>query len=200
MPILANASLPMLELDIDRYEHILNTQTCMYRGGAYHEDTYYKFVEISDTEINGLEDCRVLLAYADSTNGGIVYSCYFRQAKTSKFGQRVVQVEVRCTVPGLAREIMREYFMRHYDTLRTDISNTPSGRRMWEKFVLDAGQHYYLADVSIDLRKPYGASNQDANQPEIYQNLRPYNADEMIWHDNRQDAVVVVYATNEKLL
>lgn len=198
MPILANAVLEQIGNDVDRYEDILNSQTCAYRGSITYDGVIYTAVEISDTEINGLDDCRLLLLY--SQQDGIVYSCYFKHVTTETFGHRVVQVEVRCTVPGLARAAMSEYFMLHYDSLRTDISNTPAGRKMWERFIRQDGFNFYLADITIDLRTENGAHNQDAYRPEIYQNLRHYNADEQIWHDNRKGDVIVVYATNEKLL
>lgn len=198
MPILADSILEPIGYDIDRYNNILDSQTCAYRGGITLGGVFYTAVEICDTEINGLENCRLLLLY--SIDEGIVYSCYFKHVMTKTFGHRVVQVEVRCTVPGLARAAMSEYFMRHYDSLRTDISNTPAGRKMWERFISQDGFNFYLSDLTIDLRNEQGAHNQDAYQPEIYQNLRHYNADEQIWHDNRKGDVIVVYATNEKLL
>lgn len=200
MPILANAELPLLEQDIERYNYILNTQTCAYTGGIVHEGIEYKTVEISDTEINGLEDCRVLVMYSTPGDGEIVYSCYFRRAVIPVLGRRVVQIEVRCNIPGLARAAMSQYFLKRYNAVRTDISNTPSGMRMWKRFIKQGKHNFYLADVSIDMRGPHGEHNQNANLPEIYQNLRNYNAGEKIWHDNRKGDVVVVYATKGKLL
>jgi hypothetical protein len=198
MPILANALIAPLEDDIDRYAQIIGDDS-INCGVMEHDGITYEMREFQDTEITGLEDCRVRTLNVYGTDE-IVYSCYFKSVRSPTFGQRVVQVEVRTQVPGLARAVMRNQILQRGRCLRSDISNTPAGRKMWERFIQQGDFNFYLADLSIDLRKPYGAHNQDANQIEIFQNLRPYDAKEKVWHDNRQGDVIVVYATTERLL
>lgn len=197
MPILANTIIATLEDDADRYTDMLIASTVsdvLEHDGA----VYDVYSSLSDKEIPGLEDCS-LMVLTDSDNT-IVYSCYYKLVGTRVFGKRIVQVEVRCSVPGLARAVMERLVQKGL-TLRTDISNTPAGRKMWERFIQQSGFNFYLAELTIDLRAPQGFINQDANQPEIYKNLRRLSPDEEVWHPNRKSGyVTVVYATKEKLL
>lgn len=197
MPILANTIIATLEEDADRYTDMLIESTVsdvLEHDGA----VYDVYANLSDKEIPGLEDC-ALMVLTDSDNA-IVYSCYYKLIGTQVFGKRIVQVEVRCSVPGLARVVMERLVQKGL-TVRTDISNTPAGRKMWERFIQQSGFNFYLAELTIDLRAPQGFINQDANQPEIYKNLRHLSPDEEIWHPNRKSGyVTVVYATKEKLL
>lgn len=196
MPILANALIAKLDDDVARYQQIIETDS-MNCGTLVHDGVTYNIREFQDTEIAGLEDCRVRTL---SVRDEIVYSCYFKFVRSMMFGTRVVQVEVRTQVPGLARAVMRNQILERGWCMRSDISNTPAGRKMWERFIQQGEFNFYLADLSIDLRTPDGALNQDANQLEIIHSLRPYDANEKVWHDNRQGDVIVIYATTERLL
>ena len=192
MPILANTVIATLEDDADRYADML-VNARVYSVVKFDGNAYDLYAGLSDTEIDGLEDCTLMLL-TDADNA-VVYSCYYKVASAPKFGIRVVQVEVRCSVPGLARHMMQR-MVNNGHVIRTDISNTPAGRKMWERFIQQNDFEYFIADLSIDLRKPYGHTNQDANQNEIYENLRKLEAGEEIWHPNRKSGYVsVVYAT-----
>lgn len=203
MPILANTVIASLEEDIPRYEKIIAREgTKQWGQGVEHDGKFYDVLsDYKDTAIPGLEDCNLMLLRDAARN--IVYSCYYKLVGIRGIGTRIVQVEVRCNVPGLARAAMH-YFMHFPNAaLRTDISNTPAGRKMWERFIAQRGYgyHFHLAELLIDLRTPFGATNQDANQVETFENLRHYSPDEEIWHPNRKSGyVTVVYATKESLL
>lgn len=196
MPILANALIEKIEVDHDRYCDLLQNETCVRL--VHGDNATFAAFEVVDTAVPGLEDCKLLLL-ADMYE--VVYACYYKVAVHPIFGKRVVQVEVRTEVPGLARLVMSQYFLQRFDSLRTDISNTPAGRKMWEKFIKNSNeQEIYIADLSIDANTELGRRNQDANTVEEIQNLRRLTSDDVIWHDNRRGNVSVVYATHASIL
>jgi len=195
MPILANALIDKIEVDHDRYCDLLRYEK--YVRLIHGDNATFTAYEIVDTAVPGLEDCKLLLV-ADMCE--VVYACYYKVANHPTFGQRVVQVEVRTDVPGLARLIMSQYFLQRYVSIRTDISNTPAGRKMWEKFIKADQQEFYIADLPIDANTELGRHNQNANNVETVNNLRRLTTDDVIWHDNRRGNVSVVYATNASIL
>lgn len=147
-----------------------------------------------------IEDTELLLLYDD--DNVLVYACYFKTAHHHIFGERVVQVEVRCTLPGLARDVMANYFLKHYDSIRCDIQTTMAGMRMWDKFQKSTDFHFYVANVSIDLRTPHGEQNQNANLPETVDDLRPLSDTPVLdlIDSNRTGIARVIYATNASIL
>lgn len=147
-----------------------------------------------------IEDTELLLMYDD--DNVLVYACYFKTAHHQIFGERVVQVEVRSTLPGLARDVMANYFLKHYDSVRCDVQTTMAGMRMWDKFQKDTEFHFYVANVSIDLRTPHGEQNQDANRPETVDDLRPLSDTPVLdlIDSNRTGIARVIYATNASIL
>ena len=195
MPILANALIEKLEVDYDRYCDLLQGTQCGYLLKT-HTDTFVAY-DVKDTAIPGLEDCRLLLVRLKDE---IVYSCYYKVVDNPFFGKRVVQVEVRTVSHGLARLVMSQYFLKRFDAIRTDISNTPAGRKMWEKFIGTDQYEFYIAELSIDARTELGRRNQNANSVESILNLRRLTTDDVIWHDNRRGNVSVIYATNASIL
>lgn len=148
-----------------------------------------------------IEDTELLLLY-DSDNT-LLYSCYFKTAHHPKLGERVVQVEVRSTEPGLARDVMANYFLKHYDAIRCDIQTTMAGLRMWDKFRKQHPEfNFYVGWLGIDLRTEHGEKNQDANQPEIFDAFWKLNGTQILslQDTNRLGSVSVIYATNASIL
>lgn len=207
MPILADALVEPIKDDEGRYLQ-------MIADGDLEESEPFGFMGIgyklyvgTDRYVPGLSNCRLVVLFKGED---CVYSCYFKMAENQYFGNRVVQVEVRQSpkLPGLARSMMRNYFLRFYDSIRTDLSSTPQGRNMWQQFYTDyrkAGDvYFYQGLVNIDLRKSDGSNNQDASCPEVVTHLRAMrNActvlREGMWHDNKEGNVIVIYASNKPL-
>jgi hypothetical protein len=147
-----------------------------------------------------IEDTELLLLYDDDTV--LVYSCYFKVAHHHTLGERVVQVEVRSTLPGLARDVMANYFLKHYDSIRCDIQTTMAGLRMWDKFVKSTDFHFYVGWLGIDSRTAHGLQNQNANQPETFDAFWALKDKSVmsLQDTNRLGSVSVIYATNASIL
>jgi hypothetical protein len=196
MPILANALIERIDVDRDRYLGLINR--CKYAILMKEGDDTYRAYETKDPSVPGLEDCRLLIVTLNDRD--IIYSCYFKVVEHPFFGSRVVQVEVRSDEPGTARFVMQRFFLKHYGALRTDISHTPAGRKMWERFIETNQCNFYIADLPIDANTELGRRNQDANNVEQFYHLRRLTTDDVIWHDNRRGNVSVIYATNASIL
>ncbi len=207
MPILADALVEPIKEDEGRYLQMIADGDLLENGPFAYEGIGYKLYVGTDRYIAGLSGCRLLVLFKGND---CVYSCYYKLAENQYFGNRAVQVEVRQSpkLPGLARHVMRYYFLRHYDSIRTDLSSTPQGRSMWQQFYIDHRKEkelfFYQGTVNIDLRKSDGSNNQDASCPEVVTHLRAMrNActvlREGMWHDNKQGNIIVIYASNKPL-
>lgn len=207
MPILADALVEPIKEDEGRYLQMIADGDLEENGLFTFKGIGYKLFVGTDRHIQGLSGCRLIVLFKGDD---CVYSCYYKMAENQYFGNRVVQIEVRQaqSLPGLARHVMRNYFLRHYDSIRTDLSSTPQGRNMWQQFYIDHRKEkelfFYQGLVNIDLRKSDGSNNQDASCPELVFDVRAMrNActvlREGMWHDNKQGNVVVIYASNKPL-
>jgi hypothetical protein len=206
MPILADPLYESIEDDADRYRQLIADGELVEAGVfAMYRAIPYKIYLGADRLVgNSLAQCRLLVL----TKGhDIVYSCYYKVAENEYFGNRAVQVEVRQAphLPGLARSMMRHYFLREFDALRTDLSGTAAGREMWRSFYKQYRKELYFfkGHVNIDLRLSNGSNNQDAACPDRVTHLKHIEngcsvRDEM-WHDNKDGNVVVLYASNKPL-
>lgn len=188
MPILANALDVPIEVDQPRYTQLI--KGCRHIDVVDFDMRYYLY-DVQDVYVPGLENCRLCLL----TDGrDVLYSCYYNLVTHPQLGKRIVQVEVRCDVPGLARHMMG-YYLEKYDTLRTEITHTPAGRNMWLRFMENAKYDFLMASLAIDATTEKGLNNQNSALPENFYNLRTADVTKA-WHDNKQD-VVVIYAIKE---
>lgn len=193
MPILANPFAIPLSDDEVRYA-FLQPDAPDFKY-SFRNETLIGYLLKDET----IEDTELLLLYNDDNE--LLYSCYFKVAHHPKLGERVVQVEVRCVEPGLARDVMANYFLKHYDSIRCDIQTTMAGLRMWDKFVKSTDFKFYVGWLGIDLRTAHGENNQDANRAEIFDSFGPLNKPVLFYQDtNRLGSVSVIYATNASIL
>lgn len=207
MPILANVLVDPIKDDEPRYLQMIADRQLIEVGPYAFMGIGYKLYEGKDLFIPALKGCRLVVLFKGMD---CVYSCYYKVGQNEYFGRRVVQVEVRQAphLPGLARAFMKNYFLRHYDSIRTDLGSTPQGRQMWNKFYLDHRKKgelfFYHGVVNIDVNTPDGMSNQDASNPEIAERLFTMSTAsalmrQNLWHDNKCADVAVIYASNKSL-
>ena len=206
MPIFADPLYETIEDDADRYRQLIADGELVEAGVfmMYRAIGYRIYLGADRSVGNSLSTCRLMVL----TKGhDIVYSCYYKVAENEYFGNRAVQVEVRQAphLPGLARAVMRHYFLTEFDSLRTDLSGTEAGKKMWRQFYKEYRKelYFYKGFVNIDMRQPYGSINQDAACSERATHLKPMcNGASMrdeLWHDNKQGNVVVIYASTKPL-
>lgn len=198
MPILAEVVVDAIKEDESRYRSMIKSGELKLDRIFVHDGIGYNLYLGKDNYIAALANCRLIALFKGDD---CVYSCYYKMAETPHFGKRVVQVEVRQSgsMVGLARNIMLNYFLKHYDSIRTDLSNTKSGLKMWQTFFGEQRHnlYFYNARINIDLRQPNGAINQDATCAEYPAHIRRVHTKELPvqwWHDNREGNVHVVYA------
>nr|DAF93603.1 MAG TPA: hypothetical protein [Myoviridae sp. ctshb19] len=206
MPILADNVVETLASEESRYLEMIDRGELVETGVfAYHKAIPFKIFMGTDHYVGEvLAACRLLVLVKGQD---VVYACYYKTAENEYFGNRVVQVEVRQSPawPGLARAMMRHHFLRHFDAVRTDISGTHDGRRMWQKLYADYRKelYFYQGRLNIDLRTSSGDNNQDAACPDRVTHIKSLKTgvamrDEM-WHDNKLGNVVVIYMANKPL-
>jgi len=206
MPILADAVVETIADDEERYRQLIASGDLEQVGVyAYYKAVPYKLYLGTDRMIgNSLSTCRLLvLAKGDE----FVYSCYYKVAENEYFGQRAVQLEVRQAphLRGLARNVMRNYFLLKFDALRTDLSGTPCGRHMWQEFYKEFRKdyHFYHGFVNIDLRTSHGDNNQEAACPDRVTHIKSLKTGvamrDELWHDNKAGNVTVIYISNKPL-
>lgn len=205
MPILTNDLTEKIVEDEQRYFQMINSGELVPDGVfAYYMAIPYKVYLGVDRHIgNSLSTCRLMVLVKGED---VVYSCYYKVAENEYFGRRVVQVEVRQSpdLPGLARSVMRHYWLRNFDAIRTDLSGTNSGQTMWKQFFAHYKKelHFYKGLVNIDLRLSNGSDNQDPACPERVTHLktmRSINYFDGMWHSNKDGNVSVIYASNKPL-
>lgn len=207
MPILADVLVESIKEDEARYLQMIADGELESMGHHVFRGIGYKLFVGTDRHIESLSRCRLVVLFKGED---CVYSCYYKMAENEYFGNRVVQVEVRQipSLPGLARHMMFDYFLRNFDSIRTDLSSTAQGRAMWQSFYAEYRKtpdlHFYQGRINIDMRQPDGMNNQDAACPEVVTKLRSMHNGctvlrEGMWHDNKQGNVVVIYASNKPL-
>lgn len=199
MPIIADPFTLTLSKDRERYLDLISG--CQRDFVVPSDMGLLDAFVVRDVTVQGLEDLDLLLLV--SANREIEYACYYSVASLVGMGKRVVQSEVRCDVPDLARAVMDMHFLTVYDSLRCSIATTAAGLKMWLKFYAEHCDKYsfFLADVCIDTSTKQGCHNQNPANAELYENLRPVTAEFFASSNtNRDNYVTVIYAVKKSEL
>lgn len=203
MPILADVLVETLKDDEPRYLQMIESGELVYDRKIVAMARVYQLYVGVDRYVESLSNCRLVVLLKD---GECVYSCYYKVAHSPYFGNRVVQTEVRQAPgrPGIARSMMKNYFLKDYDCIRTDLGSTTQGMKMWQTFYDDFRHElfFYKAQVNIDLRTSDGLSNQDASYTEVARRVGRIRLGRLHpnwWHDNKAGNVCVIYASNNPM-